>query len=255
MSDFEFVLDECLTQLASGASSLDEILARHPEDAAQLKPLLQTAMRFESAQTIIPSPVFKARARGQLTNYMKAHSRRKSWRMMPIWRVAFSAAVFMIALLLTGTAFAQSALPGQVLYAWKLSSENIWRALAPNPVGVDLSLANRRVDEMIAVVGDSSQEAQALNGYLIVLARLKSESNAQSEDQILDVLKLQQAKLLQSGITVPELNQTLVPSSSIPSSPTTVPVPPNLAPTSVYKSVPSLLPKTIPTVKIPPLHP
>jgi len=255
MSDFEIALDECLTQLAGGASSLDEILARHHEHAAQLKPLLQTAMRFESAQTIKPSPVFKARARRQLTNYMKAYSRRQSWIASPIWRVGLGAAVFVIALLLTGTAFAQSALPGQVLYTWKLSSENIWRALAPNPVGVDLSLANRRVDEMIAVVGDSSQEAQALNGYLIVLARLKSESNAQNENQILDVLKLQQAKLLQSGITVPELNQTLAPSSSNPSLPSNIPALPNLSPTIAPKLLPSLLPKIIATANIPPLHP
>ena len=255
MNDFEFVLDECLTQLASGASSLDEILARHPEHAAQLKPLLQTAVRFESAPTIKPSPVFKARARGQLTNYLKAHPRRQSWVASPIWRVAISAAVLVIALLITGTAFAQSALPGQTLYTWKLSSENIWRAVAPNPVGVDLSLANRRVNEMIAIAGDTTQKARALNGYLEVLARLKSEMGAQNRNQIFSALKLQQAKLSQSGITVPELDQTLAPSSSIPALPTIVPVLPNLAPTSAYKSVPSLLPKIIPTVKIPPLHP
>ena len=255
MNDFEFVLDECLTQLAGGASSLDEILARHPEHAAQLKPLLQTAMRFESAQTIKPSPVFKARARGQLTNYMKSHSRRQSWIASPIWRVALSAAVLVIALLVTGTAFAQSALPGKVLYAWKLSSEKVWRAVAPNPIGVDLSLANRRVDEMVAVAGVPASESQALNGYLEVLSRLKSETDAQTGNQILDVLKLQQAKLSQSGITVPELDQMLAPSSSNPSLPSSVPALPNLSPAIAPRLLPSLLPKIVATANIPPLHP
>jgi hypothetical protein len=244
MSDFELVLDECLTQLASGASSLDEILARHPEHAAQLSPLLQAALRFDVAQNVQPSPAFKARARGQLTNYMKVHPRRRSWAMIPIWRVALSAAVLAIAFLITSTAFAQSALPAQALYAWKLSSETVWRTLAPDSVAVDLILADRRVDEMIAVAGNPVGEAQALNGYLEVLARLKYEKDAQNGVQILQSLKSQQAKLSQSGISVPELNQIFVPSSLKPSLPTIVPT--NISP---------LLPKTLPTVKIPPLLP
>lgn len=251
MSDLELILDECLTQLVSGASSLDEILARYPEHATQLKPLLQTAVQFESTQSLKPSPVFKARARGQLTNYMKAHPRRQSWMMMPIGRVAMSAAVLVIALFITGTVFAQSALPGQTLYEWKLSSENIWRAVALNPVSVDLTLGDRRVNEMIAVNGNFVEEAQALNGYLEVLARLKSEGDARNSAQILQVLKLQKEKLSRSGISIPQLNQILSPSSANPSLPGIVPTRPNLLP----PDLPSLLPKVIPTLKIPSLLP
>jgi hypothetical protein len=255
MSEFELILDECLTQLVNGASSLDEILARHPEHASQLKPLLQTAMRFRVADELKPAPVFQARARAQLTNYMKSHPRRQSWMMMPIWRVALSAAILVIALLLTGTAFAQSALPGQTLYAWKLSSENIWRATAPNPVVVDLSLADRRVGEMIAVAPNSMEEAQALSGYLDTLSRLQSEMDSQNSTQIMQLLKIQQSELSQSGISVPQLDQIVLPAPSTSPLPINTPVLPNLAPTIVPTSLPPVLPNIIPTVKLPPLVP
>jgi hypothetical protein len=251
MSDFELILDECLAQLVSGASSLDEILARHPEHAAQLKPLLQTAAQFEAARSLQPSPAFKARARAQLTDSMQAHPRRRSSPVMPFWRVAVGLAVLALVFLMTGTAFAQSALPGQFLYAWKLSSERVWRAVAPNPMAVDLTLANRRVDEMVAVAGNSARESQALAGYLEALTRLMSESDAQNSVMILQALKSHQAKLSAAGISVPQLNSYIsqinpVPNPANPSN-TPAPILPNLAPT--------VLPKIIPTVKIPDLLP
>jgi len=255
MTDLESILDECLLQLTGGASSVDEILAQHPEHAAQLRPLLQTALRFEAARSIQPSPAFKARARGQLTNYMKAHPRRASWPMMPIWRVALSAAALMVALLMAGTALAQSALPGQTFYAWKLASENIWRAVAPNPAGVDLALADRRAEELIAVAGDSTREAQALKGYLEVLGRLKSEIETQNGDQIMQALKSQQTRLLQFGISVPELDQLLSPAPATPPAPALVPTLPGVSPDPVPTSVPSLWPKIIPPLKLPPVGP
>lgn len=214
MNDFENVLDDCLTQIASGVSTVDECLARHPEHAAQLKPLLQTAARFDAAQNIKPSPAFKARARGQLTNYMKIHPRRKMRTAFPAWRLAVGWAVVIFALFATETAFAQGALPGQTLYAWKLSSENIWRAIAPNPVAVDLTLADRRVAEMTAVAGNPAEEAQAQNGYLEVLTRLKSEADAQNQALILQTLQSHQKKLSGSGISIPVLNQLLSPSGN-----------------------------------------
>ncbi len=258
MSDFEIVLDECLSQIAGGASTADECLARHPEHAAQLGPLLQTAARFDIARHVQPSPVFKARARGQLTNYMKVHPRHRAWIASPFRRAAASLAVLVIALLITGTAFAQGALPGQPLYTWKLSSENVWRAVVPNPVAVDLALADRRVAEMTAVEGNAANESQAQKGYLEVLARLKSESDAQNRALILQTLQSHQKKLSGAGISIPDLNRLLSPSGSNsaapgsgPAKPETTPGPGRILPPQALTAVP----KGIPTLQMPPLVP
>ena len=275
MNDFDRTLDDCLAQMESGASSLDECLGRHPEHAARLRPLLQTAARVERGREVRPSPAFKSRTRAQLYAHMDAHPRRRAWTFSPLWRVAVSLAVMLMALLVTGTAFAQGALPGQPLYAWKLSSEQAWRAVSPDPVGVDLSLAERRTDEAIAVAADPAREAQALNGYLEVLARLQSQDEAGNEARILLALKLQQEKLSAAGISVPDLDHftppvfptptpspEIVPSVSpiapipsplpelVPSLPPVVPLP-----SALPKIVPTLPPDILPTVPVPILNP
>lgn len=254
MSDFELTLDDCLAQIASGASSLDECLARYPEHAALLKPLLQTAALVERGQTVVPSPAFKSRMRAQLYAHMDAHPRRRAWTFSPVWRVAVSLAVLIAVFLVTGTAFAQGALPGQTLYAWKLSSEQVWRAVSPDPVGVDLSLAERRVDEATIVAASPERKAQALNGYLEVLARLKSEEEAGNKERILSVLKSHRAKLSAAGISIPELDQLVAPASgSSPIIPPVVPMPSLLpAPVPSRLPVPKVIP-SLPPVLIPPI--
>jgi hypothetical protein len=215
MNNLDLILDECLTRLASGASSVEECLVRYPEQAAQLKPLLHTAaiMERNHIHNIQPSPAFKSRARAQLTAHMQDHPRRRIGPFSRIRQVAISLAVVVMAFMVTGTAFAQDALPGQPLYAWKLSSERTWRAVAPDPIAVDLSLARRRLAELKAVGKDPEREAQALEGYQTVLARLKSENNGHNEDRILEALKAHREQLFEEGVTIPELDDYLAPSS------------------------------------------
>src|SRR5258708_24990760 len=148
MTDLELVLDACIAQLASGTASLDQCLAHYPEHAAQLRPLLQTALRFKAAGNVQAPSMFKTRARARLYAYMQAHPRHNRTTFSPVWKVAVGFAVLLVAFLTTGTAFAQNALPGQPLYAWKLSSEKIWRALAPDPLATDLTIAYRRYNDV-----------------------------------------------------------------------------------------------------------
>jgi len=254
MNDFDRILDECLTQITSGASSLDECLAHHPEHASQLKPLLQTAAMVKRGGNIKLSPAFKAQTRAQLYTHMYAYPRRRAWTFSPFWRVAVSLAVLVAAFLITGTAFAQSALPGQSLYAWKLSSEQVWRAVSPDPVDVDLSLAERRVDEITIIAADPALKAEALNGYLEALARLESESNAGNKEKISQALKSHQEKLSAAGVSIPELNHSVKPSGANPANDSAVtPVIP-VAPVpslSSPRNIPSL-PPVVPTAHIPP---
>ncbi len=237
MDNFDLILDNCLKEMSSGASSLDECLARHPEHAARLKPLLQTALKIERGRAIQPMREFKARARTQLYAHMQAHPRRRVWSFSPAWRVAVSLAALVLAFFITGTAFAQGALPGQELYGWKLSSERAWRAVAPDKVAVDLSLADRRVDELTAIAADPARKAEALNEYNEVLARLSSERDAQNDETIVKTLKAHKEKLSAVGVSVPDLDNLLMHSGSneiIPPSPQSLP--------SVVPSLPPIVP-------------
>ena len=210
MNDFEQVLDDSLQQIASGEATANECLARHPEYSAQLKPLLQTAGRLERGR-VVPAEAYKARARGQLMEHIQAHPRRNKRKPSPFWGVAISLAALAVAFLLTGTAFAQGALPGQPLYEWKLSTEQIWRAGSPDRVGVDLELADRRASELTSVSANAADEAKALSGYQEVLTRLNSESDAKNNSRIITTLKSNQQKLSAAGIKIPDLDKHLSP--------------------------------------------
>ena len=255
METFDLILDNCLAQLASGAATLDECLARYPGHAAQLRPLLQTAARFERVRNVQPSPTFKARARAKLTLHMQAHPRRKAG-VAPFLRVAFAMAALALVFLSAGTAFAQSALPGDMLYRWKLTSENLWRAAASDSLAADLFLANRRVDEMIAVAGDAEAYALALEGYRNVLARLAVRTDAESQAQILAALQAEQELLAEAGLSVPELDAQLNLASQ--NNPEAIPdlVPsaiPEITPTVIPQITPTAIPQIIPTVTPVPL--
>ncbi len=63
--DFGQLLDDSLQQISSGASTLEDCLARHPEDAAELRPLLQSAGRLlhAAASWCLRQPTRNAGAR------------------------------------------------------------------------------------------------------------------------------------------------------------------------------------------------
>lgn len=252
METFDLILDNCLTQLANGTSTLDECLARYPEHSAQLRPLLKVAQRFEGARDLHPSPAFKARARAKLTLHMQTHPRRKPV-FMPFLRVAFAMAALVMVFLSAGTALAQSALPGNMLYDWKLTSEEIWRANASDPLEADLFLADRRFDEMLSVAGDASAYDQALLGYLNALARLAVYTDADSQARILPVLTSQQELFAGASISVPELD-SVIHLEVIPPTPLSDPTPviPTVIPTLIPTLSPMQIPNIIPTVGVPP---
>ena len=241
MDNFDRILDDCLVQLSSGASTLDECLARHPKHAAQLRPLLLTASRLERGRLVRPSPAFKARARARLTLHMQAHPRRKSV-FMTFLRAAFSMAVLALTFLAAGTALAQGALPGDALYRWKLTSEQAWRAASSDTLEVDLALLGCRADELVAVAGDPARVAEGLVNYQETLTRLTVQTDAEAQARILAVLQSQQELLVQAGIVVPELDIYLEAVEQTVPPPTPLPVP---------TMIPSAIPTVIPTIGVP----
>ncbi|MBC8477866.1 MAG: hypothetical protein H8D49_05925, partial [Dehalococcoidia bacterium] len=64
--EFNNILDECLERLLTSGETVEQCLERHPEYAAELEPLLRTAMVTRETSTLEPSVEFRARARYQL---------------------------------------------------------------------------------------------------------------------------------------------------------------------------------------------
>ena len=275
MTEFEKVLEQCLLDLEGGASNVDECLSRHPGYSQQLRPVLLAHAYLEQAGEARPSAAFKARVRARLTQQMQAHPRKSRRFNFAFMRFAANLAVIVLALLVAGTVYAQSALPGDAFYAWKLASENAWRVVSSDPVGTDLAIAERRMDELIAVGNDPMLRSQALEAYLEVAARLKSEMNVGNEALILQTLDSQIEELKKSGILVPQIDQDALPQLDEPSptlvGPIVTPLPvteipqvnPTLPapaltsplPTELPQVIPTDLPKIIPTIQVPPLLP
>ena len=286
MTEFEIALEQCLLDLELGTANVDECLSRHPGHALQLKPVLLTHASLARIGEARPSPAFKARVRARLTQQMQAHPRKSSRFNFAFMQFAANFAVILMIFLVAGTVYAQRALPDDTFYAWKLASENAWRAVSSDPVGTDLAIAHRRLDELIAVRNDPALQSQALNAYLEVAARLKSEMDAENKARILQTLDSQIKELEESGIHVPQsidenvLPQpdetlptlvspvaTLLPVTEIPQVNPTLPVSTLSAPSSPAPEVtsplpieppqvvPTDLPKIIPTIEVPSLLP
>jgi hypothetical protein len=259
MKEFEKVLQECLHDLEQGASNVDDCLYRHPQHAGQLEPILLTSTYLARAGTARPSNAFKARVRTRLIQQLRAHPRaRKASRSgFMFMRMAVGLAVVLLALLTAGTVYAQGALPGEAFYAWKLASENAWRAISADPVKTDFAIAERRVDELIAVSDDPILYPQALEAYLEVAARLKSEIDAETEAHILEVLDSQVEELNQSGILLPQLDPEVSPPSEEPTLAPATPLPilrtPEVNPTDLPQIVPTIpeAPEIVPTAEVP----
>jgi len=153
----------------------------------------------------MPSPAFKSSNRTDLNLYMREHPQPRSVPSL-IWRLTLAVATLIFIFFTTGTAFAQTALPCDALYGWKLSSETAWRALSRDQLGTDLNLANRRVNELLAFRCDEMRQARAVENYQKLLVRFKALEDAKAQERILPVLRAQQELLIKVGVIIPELD-------------------------------------------------
>jgi hypothetical protein len=208
MNEFDLILEECVDLIASGETSPEECLDLYPEYAAQLEPILNTTVRLqEEGREVTPPPFLRARIRGELNRAMKNNPRKKSRSPFFFWRMGLNISVLVFALLMTNTVFAQEALPGETLYNWKLASENLWRAVTVDPLGTDLKLSDRRVNEYVAVSADQQRRTEVLLGYNKLLIRFKDQQDGADRARIFSVLKSQQDSLHRVGLSIPELDR------------------------------------------------
>ena len=206
MNDFDEILEHSLEKIASDESTVEEALARNPKEAAELEPYLRSAEQLKRGRDVAPSPFFEARLRSDLMRTIKGTQRPA--RPLPFFfqRMALNVGVLFLMFAFTSTAFAQNALPGESLYGLKLASENVWRVLTTDPLGTDLELSNRRINEYVAVSQDETRRARVLSGYHDLLVRFQTEDDDLEKARILRVLQSQQDSLRKEGLSIPELD-------------------------------------------------
>jgi hypothetical protein len=143
--------------------------------------------------------------------------------------MATTLAMLVVALLVTETVHAQSALPGDIDYGWKRTSELAWRALAPDPLAADIILAERRLNEWIAVANDPALNTSARNSYRDALSRLASSRDVKTLTLIVPVLQSQQQLLNDAGLSTSELDDYLIDATAL----LPVKVPTQVTPTEI----------------------
>ena len=120
--EFNNILNECLERLLKG-ETVEQCLKSYPEQTAELKPLLETALAAKRASAIKPRADFKARARYQLRSALSETAPRPSLGWFPRWATV-TAIVLVLLLVGSGTVIAAgNSMPDSPLYPVKLATE------------------------------------------------------------------------------------------------------------------------------------
>jgi len=163
-AQLEVKLIECLDALAQG-ESIEHILARYPQDAAQLRPLLQTAAGLPALR-MEPSEAVKMRSRQKFMAQaaeLRRPVQRKGWAFLPRFATGFVAAGLVAIVLSTGAVAASgSSLPGDPLYGIKRTVENVQLSTSGSPVvreELQREFEQRRRDEANQLL-DAGRESE-----------------------------------------------------------------------------------------------
>ncbi len=181
------IFDECLERILTGGETVEQCLASYPEQAAELEPLLQTALTAKETLNIAPNPEFRERARYQILTELRDVEERKQRRFLlfgwqPRWATA-AIAVLVLLIASSGTvAAAGNSMPDQPLYSVKLATEGVRLALIPSELGKAeyyAELVDRRVGEIVnmAEKGKLKQAEKAterMNSQLMAMTVLVS---------------------------------------------------------------------------------
>ncbi len=169
--EFEVKLIECLTALEQ-SEPIEQILARYPADAAQLRPILLTAKALPGFR-IEPSEAAKMKARQAFlaqAAQVRTAPHRRSIGFIPRLLTTF-VSVALICIVLGGGAVAASgsALPGDPLYGLKRTVENARLSLTSDGTArgalVD-QFAKTRRDEAGALLDAGRESDVEFNGKI-----------------------------------------------------------------------------------------
>ena len=183
MNNLYDVLEICLQELENGAD-LETVLARYPDLAGELRPILkasiQARMRSEFVST--PSPDVIRRGRAKLLQHASEMREAKAAprkRMIPVFqRLAISFALTAL-FLASGTGLvsaSSSALPGENLYPVKLTWENLRLFFTFNPEyreNLEHAFENERLHEVNELLVEGLHETIQFTGIYMEVNGVK----------------------------------------------------------------------------------
>ena len=152
------ILANCIDEIRSGKSTIEDCVSRNPEIGDELRSLLEIASSLKP-DAVTPSSEFKQRARLHLEAQMrptpaKVPDRFWRWPELAPARilVAILVAVWVLVVAGGGTVYAaQNSLPGDTLYPLKTGVENLQLSLTFGTIAkanLHLELAQKRIDEV-----------------------------------------------------------------------------------------------------------
>lgn len=233
----ENIFNECLDRISQG-ESIESCLSSYPKEAAQLEPLLRTAMGFSwRVSAIRPRPEFKVQTRAQLrfqavqldTIQAKQPQHTGFFTWQRAWAVALTTVLICV---LTGAgtvAASADALPDQPLYQVKLAAEQVKVAFAVSDekkAEVYSQLAETRAMEIAAMAQQGKTE-------LVVATTDRLANNLEKADSAIARLEEATAQAAASATTQPTAPTTPMPT------PTQAPTQPTPMPTSTPTPTPT----------------
>ncbi len=189
------LLDELLIQIQSGQITVETALARYPQYADELRPLLNAALRLRTA----PRPVLSEEASlrierqwlariGRTRSEPRPQTSGRNWLFAPRWVTAAFVLVVITIMVGTSAVAASSALPGEPLYEVKQLAEHVQFLVTPpdSVPALHLEFAQRRLQEMEALAKRGEVDAKTIeSSEAETRAAIKSASalppTAQSE--------------------------------------------------------------------------
>ncbi len=173
----EMILQDCLEKIQNGQSTLEGVLAEHPDLAEDLRPSLEAALWFRMHRaTLDPRPGFVAASNRRVLEKIQQEQLAKTqpapvagenifariWQVMTGQRqLVFQAALAFVLLFVMvagsgGIAYAaQDALPGDLLYRVKISLENAEETFTQGEApkaDLQIRLAQRRLTEIQSLI-------------------------------------------------------------------------------------------------------
>lgn len=194
--NFQTILDECLKELETG-QSLDAILARYPEEADQLRPLLLTA------QDVKAMPIARPRAHvqqagwqrflGEAIALQRVRERRPAFGLLRPVAVAASLVLMLFSLSGGATVYAAShSLPDSPLYPIKLATEEarLWFVFDEDDrAGILLDQSETRMTEIRKLVQQGKpvegNVLSAMRGRMTRATDIINKPGREAEDKLL----------------------------------------------------------------------
>jgi Domain of unknown function (DUF5667) len=179
--EFDNIFNECMERLLAGGETVGQCLQRYPAYAKELEPLLRTVVLMHKVADVKPSEEFRARARYQMQLKMaQSATPRRITRHVPRWAIAACTAMLVFVLGGGSVLAAQNVMPGNILYAVKLTTEDLQLKLAGSTESKTeqyIAMANERITEMDWMVNNNKiQNLQAaasrLNNYYTGIGEL-----------------------------------------------------------------------------------